>query len=244
MQTKAKLRFFARLAHYEADVELADVFKRAIKSKELESSSLLFTYADKKRHPRLCNRAVSKQNREIAVGHLNNTIRVSFIKDLYEDFLEYLSEILRAAARNGLNAGRLIGSHKFSVDANHILEKKTWEEIINSVADDLFRELEKKKKTVKLVEDIDKKLGLNLDKRTINAAMPYLEIRHLYVHRDGICDELFSKSYPILKLKNGDNINPSYDLVKKAKNTIHKLVNHIDERVLHYNIVGADDKMK
>ena len=89
MNTKARLKFHGRIAHYEADIELADIFSGAVKSGKLASATHIFDGVDAKRHPRLANRLASQKNQTIAIGHLYNTLCVSFIKDIYEDFAAY-----------------------------------------------------------------------------------------------------------------------------------------------------------
>jgi hypothetical protein len=59
LRTKLYQKFFNRLAHYEADLELSDVLSFAASNHRLYSSrsTQLFDYVDTVRHPRLSRRA-------------------------------------------------------------------------------------------------------------------------------------------------------------------------------------------
>ncbi|MBA3548102.1 MAG: hypothetical protein H0T76_16595 [Nannocystis sp.] len=100
-KTKYYARFLNRLAHFEGDVELVDVFRSAVYGGRLSrpSGGFLLEHVRPERHPRLAAREANQHNRTIAVTHLKRTVHASFIKDLYEDFAEYMTSLLAGAAR-------------------------------------------------------------------------------------------------------------------------------------------------
>lgn len=240
-RSKAVIRFLNRVAHFDADVELADVFKSALKNGALASADQLIEGVDHKRHPRLAARQASQHNREIAIGHLNNTLRCSFIKDIYEDFAAYLADILKGCAKNGLDPKRIIGEHKFAVEANELLALGNWNAVVSFVSDTLFRKLENEQSTLKLITAIDAKLALKLDPKTRDAALPYLELRHILVHRDGYVDAEFCKKFPHFNLKPGSVLEVKYKVVNDAKKTIVALVAHIDSKVIAAHLLDNSD---
>lgn len=241
MNTKARLRFHARIAHYEADLELADVLSIAVNAGKLDSATRVFDGVVDNRHPRLANRLANRKNRTIAVGHLSNTLCASFIKDLHEDFSEYLSEVLHCCAKKGLDGNRLIGEHKITVEANVLLALGSWDAVVRAISDELFRKLEGERSTKKLLTAIDSKLSLKLDPTIRDAAIPYLDMRHILVHRDGIVDKEFCAKNKQMNLREGDAIPLGYNLAMKAKATIVSLIEHIDERVVQLNLIGLGD---
>jgi hypothetical protein len=232
MKTKAHLAFHARIAHFDADLELVDVFSIAVKAGKLASTTHLFDGVVKKRHPRLANRIINKHNQDIAIGHLANTLYVSFIKDIFEDFTAYLSEIVRCCAARGLAPGRLIGEHHFQIDANDLLDLGNWDAVVAKVSGTLFRNLEKDQSTIKLIKAIDKKLSLKLDDKILAAAMPYLDLRHILIHRDGFPDQKFCTDYPQFSLTADKAINVGFKMVSDARSSIVALLNHIDGKVV------------
>jgi hypothetical protein len=241
MSSKARIRFLNRLAHYEADVELADVLSIAAKNGTLASSTAVFNGVEKKKHPRLAARLNTPKSREIALGHLTNTLHGSFIKDIYEDFTAYLLDILKASARKGLNPDRLIGDHKFSVDANQLLALGSWDAVTAFVSDTLFRRIEGERSTVKLISALDAKLALKLPPATVNAAMPYLDLRHLLVHRDGVADRDFCAKYPKFGLKEGNSLEVGHKVVSAARQAVKDLVHTIDAHVLTAGLLHKSD---
>lgn len=103
-KTKYYARFLNRLAHFEGDVELVDVFRSAVYGGRLSLSSggFLLEHVRPERHPRLAAREANQHNRVLAVAHLKRTVHASFIKDLYEDFAEYMTSLLAGDAVEGL----------------------------------------------------------------------------------------------------------------------------------------------
>lgn len=242
MISKALVRFLNRAARFDVDVEFVDVVASAARAGALsKTAGKLFDHIDTTKHPRLAAQKVAENNRKLAVTHLKTTVHSAYVKDLYEDMSAYFAEVLRAAAANGLDPGRLVGEHKFSVDANEILKCGSWEAIVAMVTRDLFRKLENEKSTKGLLEKIDAKLDLKVDHKIIAAALPYLEIRHLLVHRDGEVDDIFVKAHPSFGVRAGDFIELTHDLVSKTRSTVIAMVKHYDEKIIKAKLLGKAD---
>lgn len=232
MKTKYLVRFLNRVAHYDADLELSDIFDAAVRSGKLASAEVLFDGVDSKKHPRLYARKVSPHNRNLACGHLGNTLRAAFIKDIYEDFSTYITDLIRGCAQTGLQPNRLIGEHKFQVDANQLLLCGSWDGVLTYVSEHLFRRLEGERSTIKLVAAIDSKLGLKLEAKICERALLPLDLRHLFVHRDGIADTEFCQAHPSFGLKPGEAVALTYRLICEARESIVALAIHMDERAV------------
>lgn len=243
MKTKAYVRFLNRAAHFEADIELVDMLSRAARAGRLHSpqSQHLLEFLKPEVHPRLAARENSDGNRKIAFAHLKGTLCSAFLKDIYEDFSSYLQEVIEAAARNGLDPNRLIGEHKVTFEANDLLKCKSWEAVVSLVSNALFRRLENEKSTRDLLAKFNAKLNLGVVQAAIDDALPYLEMRHLLVHADGVADEAFCRQFPTLGLASGAKIPMTNRVLQAAKKAIHALVAEIDAKVIQNNVVATAD---
>ena len=243
MKTKFHVRFFSRIAHLDADIELADILKIAIGQGAMHNAGdpHLFSAVNPQQHPRIAARVSSRHNRSLAANHLKVTLCGSFLKDVYEDLTMYFSEVLEAAARNGLDPNRLIGEHKVSFESNDILSAGSWSKVVDLVAKSVFRKLENERSTKKLVEKMNGKLNLGVPQATIEAALPYLEIRHLLVHSDGKADQAFCDAFPAIGAVAGRRINLNHTLLQDARIAITSLVNDFDQRIIANKVVSAGD---
>lgn len=241
MKTKYLVRFLNRAAQFEADLELNDVFFNAAIAGQLVSKQFLFDFVNPQNHVRLASRKVNKYNRKLALNHLKGTLRAAFLKDIYEDVSTYFTDLLAGAARTGLSTERLIGENKMSFEVNDVLKCGNWESVINLVAETLFRKLENEQSTLKLLIAIDKKLNLGVPETIIQEALPYLEIRHLLVHSDGIADNDFCQRFPAIGATAGKSIELSYSLITAARTKITEMVVQYDQSAVINNVVPKCD---
>jgi hypothetical protein len=241
MKTKSLHRFFNRADHFQADIEIADIFALAVSKGALKSAESLFEHCDSEKHPTIAKRTVSEHNRMMASRHLSKTLCSAYIKDLYEDFSRYLAEIIESSARKGLSADRIIGDHKFAIDANELLKLGSWDAVIAYVSATLFRKIENEKSTIKLISAIDAKLDLKLDAAIRDAALPFLDLRHLLVHRDGVPDNEYCDKYQALGFTVGRQVSLNFKLVHGAKTAIHTLARHMDEKVVSLKLVSVNE---
>jgi hypothetical protein len=243
MKSKYLVKFLSRAAHFEADIELADVLAIASASGALSAAGgeHIFDSVNKEQHPRLAARKSNDHNRRLAVRHLKATLCASYIKDLYEDFGEYMQNILEAAAKNGFNPNRIIGSHKINVEASELLTAGNWDGVVHMVAKSIFRKLEDERNTKALIQAMDSKLGLGLDQAILDAALPYFELRHLLVHHDGIADADFCQRFPTFPATAGEKMSVEFTVVKLAQTTVTKFAKAFDAKVLHHQIIAATE---
>lgn len=243
MKTKSHVRFFSRAAHLDVDIELADVLKISITAGMLSNAGHqhIFDKVSPQQHPRLAARANTSESRRLAVNHLKATLCEAFIKNIYEDATQYFLEILTAAAKKGLDPNRLIGEHKVSLEANDILKAGGWDEVVSVVAQSVFRKLENEKSTKSLLEKMNSKLNLGVSQARIDAALPYLEIRHLLVHADGKADVKFCTSFPAIGATAGKKLKLDYTLLQQARVEICALIDEFDRKVVANNVVLANE---
>lgn len=243
MRSKYLVRFLSRIAHFEADIELADVVAISNHKGALAaaSSAYLFDAVSPKQHPRLAGRTSNAHNRRLAVRHLKATLCASFLKDIYEDLSSYMQCLLEGAARNGLDPNRLIGEHKVQIEANEVLAAKTWPGVVHLVALSVFRRIENEKSTKDLIQKLNAKLNLGVPQSKIDAALPYLELRHLLVHADGVADEKFCKTFPKFDAKVGVKVAMDFSILQVAKKAIVDLAEEFDARVVANNVLAGAD---
>lgn len=243
MKTKSLVRFSSRAAHLDVDIELADVLKISIQNGMLNTSGnqYIFDKVNPNQHPRLAARANTSGSRKLAANNLKSTLYESYIKNIYEDAVQYFLEVLTAAARNGLDPNRLIGEHKVSFEANDVLKAGSWINVVNMVTESVFRKLENERSTRKLIEKMNNKLNLAVPQPIIEAALPYFEIRHLLVHADGKADQKFCASFPAFNATVGKRIKLDYTLLQDARYRINELINEFDDRIVINGVVGATE---
>lgn len=240
MKTKAFVRFLNRVQHYSADLELVDVFARSA-NKLATGKGYMFDAVSPSHHPVLSKRGSAKGSRTNALTHLKATLGASHIKDLYEDLSEYLRTVLTICARRGVQPARLVGSHRFEVDAKTLLELGSWDAIVEFVSKRIYRSIEEERSTKELVRKMSAKLGLNIDQSFIDQALPYLDARHLLVHEDGRVDEKYARDYPALGLKHGEFIKTDYQFVSDASSAIIALVREFDRQIVATGMIDSTD---
>lgn len=243
MKTKSYVRFLNRSAHFDADIELADIIRTAIHNGALtrNNGQRLFDYVNAQRHPRLAARASNANNRGIAVAHLKATLFSSFLKDIYEDVTNYFREVLEAAAMNGMNPGRLIGTCNLTFDANVMLSAGSWDNVVSIVSQAIFRQIENKRSTKDLIAEMNTKLNLGIPQQTIDAALPYLELRHLLVHADGYADSKFCRSFPNFAATVGQKVPIDHGVIQSARTAILALIDAFDQAIVANNVVAQTE---
>jgi hypothetical protein len=241
MKTKYFIRFLNRAAQFDADLELSDVFCAAVISGQITSRDYLFDHVDQRKHIQLGNRRVTAHNRKITLNHFKGTLRAAFLKDIFEDVSEYLLELLSGAAEEGLSPERLIGENKFSVEVNDILVCRNFKSVCDLVAEQLFRKLENQRNTIKLLNEINTKLDLQVPEIAIQDALPYLELRHLLVHSDGKADDDFCRRFTSFGATPGKKIHLSYSLIDTARTKIIEMIKQYDDRAVSKRIIPNSD---
>jgi hypothetical protein len=205
MKSKGFLRFYNRIQYFQADSELIDII--LINKEIFASQDYIFNGIDPQKHAVISAYANTSHSRKLAVCHLRNSFYVSYIKEIYEEVTEYLRYVLEQSAKNGANINRLVGEQKVSFDANFLLSTHSYDIIARAVTDSVFQQLENEKSTLELFKKINTKLDLQINESLINDALPYLLIRHIFVHEDGKPSSEFRNKYPIIRLNSKGRID-------------------------------------
>lgn len=238
---KALHRFTQRLIAYETDLEIADLLVRDFLAGAADDRSLCQAIGGRANlYPRLHACRNTAQARKIVGLHLKRTLHVAFIKELYEDFSEFLSTSLSRAALAGIDAARFAGEARLDLHAKEILQAGSWDAVIRLISDKIFRALENERNTRMLINKMSVRVGLRLEDQPLNDAMPYLDARHILVHRDGKPDEIYTRSYPDISIVKGE-INLNFEFVSRARNAVLALAEHIDVKMVEAGLVRQQD---
>ena len=241
MPTKAHHRFAQRVDSYNADLELCDVIVRRFLGQANSDHTIAEALnSTNERHPFLGRRQNNRQSRMIVGRHLVRTLHTAFVKDLFEDFSEFLSTTLVRAAQRGIDPARFVGDVKLELSAATILKTGNWDAAVQEISDAIFRKLENERNSKELIRKASVRLGLALNAQVVDAAMPYLDARHILVHRDGKTDEIYRNDYPHIEL-DGDRIQVNFAFVSAARDRVTTLVRHIDDQIIAMGLVRRQD---
>lgn len=234
MRTKPYQRFISRVAEYESDIELSDVLITAFISKLKNTDVNIATHLgqDNALYPKLASRTNTHKSRQIVGRHLLKTLYASFIKDLYEDFSEFIQDTIKCAALKGVDYPRLLSGSSVDMKMADVLKTGSWDALLAKMSENIFRSLENERSTTKLLEKFNNKLDLKIDQLFIDAAMPYFEARHIIVHRDGRADDTYKAAYPTIRLDQNGRIKLDFPFITEARTRVCELARHINERVL------------
>lgn len=231
MISKGLHKFQSRIGYFSVDLEMVNVIRNNID--KIKGEEVIFSGVTKRTHPNLYAYANTDNARDKVICHLRKTIYVSYIKEIYEEVTEYIRYILYHGARNSTNLLRLIGEHnKSHYDAYTILSANSYDKLVHTVIDSIFQQLENERSTIELIKKTIKKLDLEVDIEVVEQAIPYLEIRHIYVHSDGVPKQDFLEKYPQIKLDSKGRIELSQKLLKKIKTKISDLLHSIDSSMI------------
>jgi hypothetical protein len=225
---------------FSEDLELSDLLVKQLRSLTDSDQSICEALAGQpEMHERLHARRNTAASRGIISNHFRRTIQSAFVKDLHEDFSEYLATSLGRAALTGIDPNRYTGEVKIDIKASELLAAGSWEAVVSLISSKIFRALENEKSTRKLIKKISDRVGLDLDDAILDAAMPYLDARHVLVHADGIADETYKNAYPEIDI-NDDKLAINFAFVKSAKIAVQELARHIDGELLDKGLVPAE----
>jgi len=241
-KSKALYAFEQKLIYFYDDIEMMDVIRTSVLHSELSSaeSKYVLDGVVKDKHAHLARRGNSEGSRQNTINHLRNSVYSSFIKDLYEEVTDYLKLILLQASKNSFDTGRIIGEHGFKVDAKNVLSLGGWPEVCRYITEAVFQALESERSTLSLLKKMCSKLGLNVEEKYFDAALPYLEVRHLLVHADGRLSDEYRAKYPHIKANNGVVVL-DYGLIVTAYKSVLALVQAFDMEALHKQVLLPGD---
>ncbi len=239
--SKYALIFKNRMQSFEEDLEMIDILCKAQKQDDLLSdTNLLFKYLNPSVHKAIARRSNTRRSKMIVVNHLRRTIYVSYVKDAYEEVSLYLKSFVAEAAikaKKKETAYRLLGDQKITLNARDILQYRDINELGSFIAEQIVQDLEKERSTKSLIAKVINKTGISVEQQIIDEAMPYLEMRHKFVHTDGLVDEQFKADYPMLSFDAYNYIALNKTILSQLEIKLTKLVNAIDSDAISKGIL-------
>ena len=111
----------------------------------------------------------------------------------------------------------------------------TYEQIVQFMMKQLFQIMESVQKEnegkveLNIIKQYKNKFKLSINQNYIDNAMPFLKLRHVLVHSDGVPEESFIKEFPQFKPpKDKRRIQLTHEIIKEAYDNITKLIQVID----------------
>lgn len=240
-KSKGYQRFYDRLNFFRIDKEVVDNF---YENKEtLAGADKIFIGVNHVSYPLLNIRQNTTDSRNLVVKHLQHTVYVSFIKEIYEEVTEYIRYILKEAALNGADTNRLIGEHNVNMKANDILSKGSKKDIVEYIMNSVFQQLENERSTLELIKKIKSKLGLNITQNLIDDALPYLELRHVLVHSDGKPNTDFRTKYPFFSLDQKRKVKLTQTVLDDSYKKVNALLLKMDKEMIRLNYISDSEKI-
>ena len=240
MISKGLHKFQSRIGYFSVDLEMVNVIRNNID--KFKGDEVIFSGVTKGAHPKLFSYANTDNARDKVICHLRKTIYVSYIKEVYEEVAEYINYILYHGSQTSSNIFRLIGEHnKSHFDAYTILSANSYDKIVHTVIESIFQQLENERSSIDLIKKTIKKLDLEVDMNIVEQAIPYLEIRHIYVHSDGVPKQEFLEKYPYIKLDKKGRIGLSRNLLQKTRTKITALLQCIDNSMIAKGFMPVEE---
>lgn len=225
----------------QRDLEIVDVLAIANKEgKLLVGEGSLADHIDPKKHTNLSVLEDTPQARMEVIQHLRVSVWSSYIKDLYEELTIYLQglvfETIRCAHDPSL-ARSLVRNRKLSVSYSDILACNDIDELVEKLAQDTLRALDRIHSTKQMISELLEKLSLDVEEKLVEKALPYLNLRHQLVHADGAVDEKFKTENPTIPIRWGKAFI-TYKLTRDATQAISRLVDAFDQDAVAKGILA------
>lgn len=237
MKTKSFKRLTDRFLYYDTGIEVTTLLIEKFRVMANSDANLAVALGGNNTdHPNLAKRQNVRKSRNVVGGHLRNMIFGGILKDIYEDFVEYVKETFEEAAQKGIDPARFLSNTKIDLTAKEVLTAGNWEETVKIISEKVFRKIENKKNTQLLIESARDHLNLDVPDALIHAAMPYLGARHILVHRNGIPDDEYLVAYPTVRLLRGKILVDS-ELITEARTAIMELAKRINDQVIAQELV-------
>lgn len=234
--SKGYQRFQTRLTAFRADVELADLLctERNAGNDFLD----VFSHIENSSHLGLSGRKYSSDRfRSGLLLHMRNTLNVAFVKEVYEEVTEYFRYILYQASVKGVDPEQVVDKLDITLTGAEVLSIRDSCDVVRVVTDRLFRKLEGLKSPISLLQRMSNRLNLNVSQSLMDAALPYLMSRHIFVHADGVPPEDFRVKYPFIKRDDNKRIKVDLAFVQKAYTAVDALIRAYDEAMIENDLL-------
>lgn len=162
------------------------------------------------------------------------------IIETYGTFSEYMKNILKEMYETA--PMQVVGKSNKSLNLqfHEIVNLGNFESIKNKMIADVFRSLENERSTIKLIDKIINGTGVAVTEYDKYSVLPYLEMRHLFMHNNGKVDQKFESNYgAALGLNKNNKVPTDYHNASMAVLETKKFVNKLDQELLKHHHIPA-----
>jgi len=157
---------------------------------------------------------------------------------LYRYFAEYLRGILGEIYET--DPKLVVGKAPQSLQFHEIVDLGTYEAVVERMVTTVFRKLENERSTTKLLDKILAHTGVNLPAAKKDAALPYLEMRHLVIHNHGKADQKFVAQYgQQFQLAVDQSLPGTFRTAAEAIRKVTDLLHEVDRQLIAQSTVQA-----
>jgi hypothetical protein len=177
-------------------------------------------------------------NRALVYSFCRSRNARSSIVDLYNYFTEYMRGILGELYDK--EPLKIVGKSNKVMNLTYaeIVKIGNFEDIKNKMILEVFRNIENERSTIKLIDKIINGTEVNISEADKNAVLPYLEMRHLYIHNNSKVDGAFESNWGAqFGLRKGDKLPTDFLTANAAITAAIAFVKKLDEEFLRMDLV-------
>jgi hypothetical protein len=241
-ETKSHQRLRSRVQFLRTHLELSDLAIRlllnsAAKCEDQSESISAGLDLD-------CNRYVEMDH---PIGELDRLSAFSRSKNaefaliaIFTYFSEYLAGILSEMFHFDplLVVGKAVGNQ--SLTFPEIVKLGTREAVEAHMVSTVFRTLENERSTKKLLERILANTNSNISEAVKSSALGFLEMRHIFIHRAGIADDIFVLNHGAqFGIAIGDKLPTDFATARASMDATLALCDAVDAELLRTNHVQS-----
>jgi hypothetical protein len=234
-------RYRSRVEQLEMHLEAMDAAARIafnILGKEKHKEKLISDALpiESSQYSRL-NHPTSHRSRVYNYCRAKNT--QSAIIELHGFFSEYMCDILKEIYKTKplLVVGK--SNRQLDLKYHELIKYTNLQDLHTKMVNDVFRNIENEQSTIKLIDKILNNTDANVSEGEKNRALPYLEMRHLFIHNKGYADGAFADKYGAqFKVKCGDKLPTKFKIADDAIANVSALTQKIDSEFLRLGLVN------
>lgn len=155
------------------------------------------------------------------------------IIELFNAFSNYMNGILHEMYNHEPEKIIFKAGGNKSISFKELKDFTTIDQMKQALVDKVFRSLENERSTVKLIDKIISHTSIIIDAQIKNNALLYLEMRHLFIHNNGLADDAFKTKFGALINISSDNKLPkNFSTTSKGIIAVTKLVKEVDSKLI------------
>ena len=223
MKTKAYVRFLNSMATFDYDIDLLDEF-----------SGRQLTNADiSAKHVKLKKLNLNQAEFKNRTNHLKSTFYDGIVKCYYESMMTYFLDVVNDVLRTGIFVDKLVGSDARTMSEKEILHCGSWDGVCSAIAANYVRALDNLRDSEKSIKKFIGCLELNVSRNNLARILPWCEIRHLLVHRGGICDKRFHQKFgSMFPCQPGEQFILGYRAITNLRNDVLGFISVVDSEII------------